>query len=190
MEAAIKGCSVHEVNWIYYAQIPKRGWLEKDCGVVWEFTGELGQLLLIWVGLVPGQKGVKQRRGQEESVGRLFQLCECWAHVIRCSRTNPSIFFIACPLALLTSQCAGVQLTPQASSNPWAALVQVTCQFSRKQHRGTSSQMSSSFPCPWDLLNRSMAITGCTLICLLWLLFHLVCEAEDSYIARLDQYCQ
>lgn len=134
MEAAIKGCSVHEVNWMCYAYTPTRGWLEEDRGVVWAFTGDLGHLLLIWVALIPGQKGVKQCRGQEKSVGRLFQLCEYWAHVISCIRTNASIFFIPCPLALLTSKCAGVQLTPRASLSQWAALLHVTYQFSRKQH--------------------------------------------------------
>lgn len=137
-EAAIKGCSVHEVNWICCAYAPKRGWLEKDCAVVWAFTGELRHLFLIWVALILGQKGVKQCRGQEESVGSLFQLCEYWSHVISCITSNPSIFFIACPLALLTSKCAGAQLTPQAFSNQWAALLHVTCQFSRKQHHWSS----------------------------------------------------
>lgn len=112
MEAAIKGCSVHKVIWICYVCTPKRGWLDKDCGVLWAFTAELGHLLLIWIALIPGHKGVKQCRGQEESVGSLFQLCEYWAHVISCIRTNPSIFFIACPLALLTLKCAGVQCWP------------------------------------------------------------------------------
>lgn len=50
--------------------------------------------------------------------------------------------------------------------------------------------MSYSSPCLWNLLNGGMAITGCSLICSLWLLFHVGCEAEDSYIARLHQFCQ
>lgn len=72
MEAAIKGCSVHEVIWICCAYTAKRGWLEKDCGVVWAFTGELGHLLLIWTALIPGQKGVKQCRDKKRVRGAYF----------------------------------------------------------------------------------------------------------------------
>lgn len=54
---------MHEINWICCAYAPKRGGIEKDCGVVWPFIDELGHVLLIWIALIPGLKGVKQCLG-------------------------------------------------------------------------------------------------------------------------------
>lgn len=41
----------------------KIGWIEKDGSRVWASTCNLGHLFVIWVALIPGQKGVKQCRG-------------------------------------------------------------------------------------------------------------------------------